>query len=106
MVPPPGPLESRLGQQIRERYQIYANAGQNLTDIDSQLHSSLFVMGMFEKVIRRGLGGLPVRQQQDIALLVDGLHLIGVCRSFRFLLMRVSRLDKQLSRFPRNESLI
>jgi hypothetical protein len=79
MIPPPGPLESivtliHLGQEIRKRYQIYTNAGQNLTDIDSRLHSSLFVMGVFEKVIRRGLGGLPIRQQQEIGWLVDGLQ--------------------------------
>jgi hypothetical protein len=79
MIPPPGALESvvtliHLGQQIRERYKIYTNAGQNLSDMDSRLHSSLFVMGVFEKVIRRGLSGLPVSQQQDIGLLVDRLQ--------------------------------
>ena len=79
MISPPGPLESivtliHLGQQIRERYKIYTDAGQNLSDIDSRLHSSLFVMGVFEKVIRRGLSGLPIRQQQEIDFLVDRLQ--------------------------------
>jgi hypothetical protein len=79
MIPPPISLGTivtliNLGEQIREKYQIYANAGQNLTEIDSRLHSSLFVMGVFEKVIRRGLGGLPVTQQREIGLLVDRLQ--------------------------------
>lgn len=80
---PPVPLSSiinsiitliKLGEQIREKYQIYTNADQNLIELDSRLRSSLFVMGVFENVIRRGLGALSVRQQEDIGSLVDGLH--------------------------------
>jgi hypothetical protein len=75
----PDPIETifkliKLGQQIRQRYQIYTHAREHLSELDNRLHSSLFVMGVFEKVIRRGLGGLPVRQHHEICRLVDGLQ--------------------------------
>ena len=83
MIPPTDALAAvvkviELGQQIRERYQIYTHASEHLSEVDSRLHSSLFIMGVFEKVIRRGFDCLQVRQQQDITRLVDSLQSVFV----------------------------
>ncbi|KAF7967998.1 hypothetical protein HWV62_32194 [Athelia sp. TMB] len=98
MASPPDPIETiiklvELGQEIRERYKIYIRAEADLGELDNRLRTSLLVLEVFRKVIERGIANLIYRQQQDIALFID--HLQGV----------FDRLDKQLSRFPRDEKL-
>ncbi|KAL0563801.1 hypothetical protein V5O48_018263 [Marasmius crinis-equi] len=98
MASPPDPIETiinlvKLGQEIRERYKIYTHAEADLGELDSRLRASLLVLEVFQKVIERGIGSLLYRQQQDIIRLVE--HLQGV----------FDRLDKQLTRFPREEKM-
>lgn len=104
----------KLGNELRERYKVYAHAEDDLRELDSRLRVSLLVLEVFRKVIQRGIDVFGYRQQQDIANLID--HLQGVfdrCVAglaistveHRKLTVYDPRLDKQLSRFSRDDKL-
>lgn len=110
----PSPIEAittlvKIGQEIRERYKIYTHAEADLGELDGRLRASLLVLGVFQKVIERGIGSLLKRQQLDIIHLID--HLQGVFDRYvppvfiDWNTDGIIRLDKQLSRFPRDEKL-
>ncbi|KZV69915.1 hypothetical protein PENSPDRAFT_685932 [Peniophora sp. CONT] len=82
-----------LGEEIHKRYKMYIGSEADLGELDTRIRAGLMVLEVFGKVIERGIGGLLYRHQEAIILLLG--HLQGV----------FDRLDKQLSRFPRDEKL-
>jgi len=76
-----------LGKAIQQRCN---HAESDLKELNKHLRDSLDILNVFWKVIERGMGNLLGRQLQDITLLIDHLQQV------------FDRLDKQLSRFPRD----